>query len=192
LIKGVLYALKTGVQKGSVMSKNITPTLWLRLLRRKRAIAFGVTEFLGGFFYALFVAGAMLGAPTAIVQHDRNRGGREAAGLRDIPHGDGLVLSALPLHAWASGGTIIWCLRFELQRGAFTEMALGLLGGRFKRHGLAETGCFPSPVNQPQGHPHGAQFFCRHTELQEDVATKFQSRAAAIVPATPFSARAQE
>src|ERR1700720_4197418 len=32
---------RIGVQKGSVMSKHITPTLWLRLLRRKRAIALG-------------------------------------------------------------------------------------------------------------------------------------------------------
>ena len=31
----------TIVQNGSVMSKNITPTLCVRLLRRNRAIAFG-------------------------------------------------------------------------------------------------------------------------------------------------------
>src|SRR6266550_214165 len=61
-----------------------------------------VTEFLGGFFYALFRGWRDVARQRRIVQHDRNRGGREAAGLRDIPHGDGLVLCALPLHAWAS------------------------------------------------------------------------------------------
>ena len=51
---------KTGVQKGSVMSKNISPTVWLRLLRRNRAIAFGrYPSFFAASSIRFFVAGAM-------------------------------------------------------------------------------------------------------------------------------------
>src|SRR6266704_7171497 len=58
---------KTGVQKGSVMSKNITPTLWLRLLRRKRAIAFGRwPSFFATSSMRFFVVGAMYRASGAL------------------------------------------------------------------------------------------------------------------------------
>src|SRR2546430_5440694 len=45
-----------------------------------------VTEFLGGFFYALFRGWRDVARQRRIVQHDRNRGGREAAGLRSEEH----------------------------------------------------------------------------------------------------------
>jgi len=74
-----------------------------------------VTEFLGGFFYALFRGWRDVARHGALFSTIETVAGEKPLDSANIPHGDGLVLSALPLHAWASGGTIIWCLRFELQ-----------------------------------------------------------------------------
>src|SRR5216683_1095721 len=55
--------------------------------KKPRHDVWPVPEFLRYFFDALLRC-----------QHDGNRGGREAAGLRDIPHSDRLILSVLPFH----------------------------------------------------------------------------------------------
>jgi len=60
LIQGVSMPRRTGMQNGSAISKNMTPTLWLRLLRRNRAIAFGrYPSFFATSSMRFFVAGAM-------------------------------------------------------------------------------------------------------------------------------------
>src|SRR5450755_4340434 len=57
----------TSVQKGSVMSANNTPTLWVRLLRRKRAIALGrYPSFRATSSMRFFVAGAIYRASGAL------------------------------------------------------------------------------------------------------------------------------
>src|SRR5229473_7852216 len=58
---------RTGVQNGSAISKNMTPTLWLRLLRRNRAMAFGrYPSFFATSSMRFFVAGAMYLASGAL------------------------------------------------------------------------------------------------------------------------------
>src|SRR5579859_3599642 len=55
------------VQNGSVISKNNTPTLWLRLLRKNRAITFGrYPSFFAVSSMRLFVAGAIYRASGAL------------------------------------------------------------------------------------------------------------------------------
>src|ERR1035437_4998710 len=58
---------RIGVQYGSVISKNITPMLWLRLLRKNRAMAFGrYPSFLAASSMRFFVAAGMEGASGAL------------------------------------------------------------------------------------------------------------------------------
>ena len=73
------------VQNGSVMSKTMTPTVWLRLLRKERA------NWLGR--YPSFCAARLdpflgdrrdVARQRRIVQNDRDRGRRKSALLRHI------------------------------------------------------------------------------------------------------------
>src|SRR5229473_1864206 len=167
---------RTGVQNGSAISKNMTPTLWLRLLRRNRAMAFGrYPSFFATSSMRFFVAGAMYRASGALFSTIETVAGEK------------------PLDCATSRIVMVWFLplcRFTpappeaLSSGvcgsncnvrSFTGLRV-LLRGRFKSHGFAETGCFPRPVKQPCGHPHRSEFFCRHTQLQKNVAANSKAQ----------------
>src|SRR5260370_12520159 len=74
---------------------------------------------------------------------------------------------------------------------SFTGLRV-LLGGRFKSHGFTEPRCFPCPVNQPCSHPHSSKFFCRHTQLQENVTANSEAQQRPENRPSRFALRAQE
>src|SRR5205823_10385940 len=57
-----------------------------------------IAEFLGDVFNPFLCGWRDVPRQRRIVQDNGNRRGREAAGLRDVPHRDRLVLFAMPLH----------------------------------------------------------------------------------------------
>src|SRR5713226_968302 len=132
--------------------------------KKTRHRVWPIAEFLRHFLYALLRRRRDVPRQRRIIQHDRNRGRREATGLRNIPHRDGLVLSALPFH------------RNERLRGhdhhpstvAHDAMGSSEPDASFRRHlkreWLAETACLPNAERDAEDHPDAPQDFRWHAK----------------------------
>src|SRR5260370_18308759 len=137
-----------------------------------------------------FVAGAMYRASGALFSTIETVAGEKPLDL--APSLIGMVwvpplcpFTPAPPEALSSGVCAMNC-----NVRSFTGLRV-LLGGRFKSHGFTEPRCFPSPVNQPFSHPHSSKFFCRHTQLQENVTGNSEPPQRPENPPSRYALRAQ-
>src|SRR6266850_433253 len=141
-----------------------------------------VTKFLSHFLNALFCRRRDVTRQRRVVQHNRNRSRRKAAGLRDIPHRYGEVLGVSPFHK-------NWRLRGHHHPSRVAPYAMGpfeleaSFRGRLKRYGFAEPRSLPGSINYSHSQPNGPKLFRRHTQMTENVAANSKNEpASAIAP----------
>src|SRR6267142_6412408 len=156
---------KTGVQKGSAMSMNITPTLWLRLLRRNRAMAFGrYPSFFATSSMRFFVAGAMYRASGALFSTIET-----VAGEKPLDVATSLIVTVwfLPLCRFtgmsASAGATIILLESLMMQWAPRKTPASFRW-YLKRQRFAEPARFPYPEGNSCDHPDGTDDLSRVIE----------------------------
>src|SRR5712692_699774 len=102
-----------------------------------------VAEFLGYFLNALFCRWCNVARQRRVVQHNRDRSRRKAAGLSDIPHRYGEILAASPFHR-------MWRLRGDHHPSRGSRYAMGpsafeaSFRGHLKREWFPEAARFRS------------------------------------------------
>src|SRR5690242_1557939 len=149
------------------MSKNITPTLWLRLLRRKRAIAFGrYPSFFATSSMRFFVAGAMYRASGALFSTIET-----VAGENPLDFATSLIVIVwfFPLCRFtglgaSAGATIILLESLMMQWAPLLSGAS--LRRYLKRELFAEPARFPNAERDACDHPDGADDHRRPAQIQ--------------------------
>src|SRR6267143_4701980 len=111
-----------------------------------------VAEFLGYFLNAFFCRWCNVARQRRVVQHNRDRSRRKAAGLCDIPHRYGEVLAVNPFHRkWRLHGY------HHPSRVARYAMGPSPFGASFrwhlKREWFPEAARFPHTEGDASGHP---------------------------------------
>ena len=108
-----------------------------------------VTQLPRGLFNFFLGGRRDISGERCIVQNNGNRGRREAAQVRDIPHGYRIGLAGRAFHD-SIRGSIIRHILIRLQWRAFH---VRLLRRHFKRQRLTESPCFPRSEENPRHHP---------------------------------------